>query len=63
MRARYKLVIAILAKGMKRKTTMKIVNNSRTRRKFKIIRVKRRKYFIKSIIHINNRVFDSFLLL
>jgi len=63
MRARYELVIAMLAKEMKRKMTMEIVNNSRTRRKFKIIKIKKRKYFVKPIIHINNRTFDSFLLL
>jgi len=52
----------ILAKGMKRKMTRKIVNNFRTKRKFGIMRIKRRKYFVKPIIHINDKTFESFLL-
>ena len=60
MKVRYKLIIVILTKEIKRKITMEIVNNSRIWRKFWIMRVKRRKYFIKPIIYINNRTFDYF---
>ena len=58
---KYNIVFAILAKRIKRKTTRKIVNNSKTKRKFRIIRIKEIKYFVKPIIHINNRIFNFFL--
>jgi len=59
---KYEIIFIILVKGIKRKMIRKIVNNSRTRRKFEIIRIKRRKYFVKPIIHINDRIFESFSL-
>ena len=54
------MVFATLVKRVKKKSTRKNVNNPRTRRKFLVMWVKRRKYFVKSIIHINDRTFDHF---
>ena len=50
---RYEVVFAILVKEMKREPTRENVNNPRTRRKFLVMWIKSRKYFIESIIHIN----------
>jgi len=39
---------------MERKMTMKNVNKMRTQRKLLVKWVKRREYFIKPIVHVNN---------
>jgi len=53
----------MLVKGVKRNSTRKSDNNPGTRRKFLIMRVKQRKYFIEPIVHVNNRAFDQFSLM
>ena len=52
----------MFVKRMKREITRESVNNSRTRREFRIKRIKRRENFIKSIVYINNRTSNLFLL-
>jgi len=48
---------------MKRKMTRESVNNSSTRRKLRIVRIKRRKYFVKSVAYIDDRAFYYFTLM
>jgi len=48
---------------MEREKTRENVNDMRTRRKFLVKWVKCRKYFIKSIVYINDRTFDYFPLM
>lgn len=54
----FEIVIFMFAKQMKRETIRENVNNSMSRRKFKVKRIKGRKYFIETIIHINYWTFD-----
>ena len=53
----------MLVEGIKEKITRENVNNPRTRRKFLIMWIKSRKYFVKFIVHINNKIFDFKLLI
>ena len=63
MRSKYETIYALLVRRIERETTRENVNNMRTRRNFLVKWIKYRKYFIKSIVYINDRTFDHFLLL
>jgi len=54
----FEIVIFIFAKQMKRETIRENVNNSMSKGKFRVKRIKGRKYFIETIIHINYWSFD-----
>ena len=54
----FEIVIFMFAKQMKREKIRENVNNSMSRRKFRVKRIKGRKYFIETIIHINYWTFD-----
>jgi len=60
---RCETIFTSLVRRIERETARENVNNTRTRRKFLVKWVKCRKYFVKSIVHINNRTFDHFLLM
>jgi len=56
----FEIVITTLVKGIKRKSTQEGINKPRTWGKFPVMRIKRRKNFIKSIVHVNDWTFDHF---
>jgi len=49
----FEVVIFAFAKQMEREAIRENVNNSMSQGKFRIKRIKGRKYFVKTIIHIN----------
>jgi len=49
----FEIIIIAFAKEMERETIRKNVNNSMFRDKFRIKRIKERKYFVEMIVHIN----------
>jgi len=57
-KAREKAFLILSVERVKRKITRKGVNNSTTRSKLRIKRIKSKKNLIKSMIHINNQTFN-----
>jgi len=57
-----KVFIIAFWKSVKRETTGKDVNNPISRRKFRISRIKWRKYFIELIVHVYYMALDNFAL-
>ena len=55
---RFERFIATFFKEVKREAISKTINNSRTRRKFLVKKVKHQKNFIKPIIHVDNGTLD-----
>ena len=54
----FEIIVVIFTKPIKRETTRENVNNSMSRKKFRVKRIKGRKYFIEMIVHINYWFFD-----
>jgi len=54
----FEVVIFAFAKQMKREAIRENINNSMSQGKFRVKRIKGRKYFVKTIIHINYWIFD-----
>jgi len=54
----FEIVVFAFAKQMKREMIRENVNNSTSRGKFRVKKIKGRKYFVETIIYINYWSFD-----
>ena len=62
MRTRVKAVLITSVKRVERNTTRKRVNNPASRSELRIKGIKRRKDFVKPVIHVNNQAFNQLIL-